>query len=104
MSRAFVTSGIETFSDIDTQNYVVFLVTATGCEHCSRFETEHISEAEQVIEDKYRGVTLNKWICDDDTKRDIALSSGVSDVPAIVVVDHKRGVTVTDAFKFVSKR
>lgn len=101
LSRAYVASGVKTFSDIITKSYAAFLITMTGCEHCSRFETEHISEAEGVIEDRYKGATLNKWSCDDETKRDIALKSGVSDVPAVVVVNNMGVVTVTNAFKFV---
>ena len=87
---------------------LALLVTAPGCADCAAFETERMDAAERRLAAEYRGVhALHLWPCDTDGSRACAQTSGVDDVPAIVVLpplhDRTASVRVLDAKTFASQ-
>lgn len=100
--RAMVTTGrVTSFDDLKANGTRVFVVTAPGCEHCAKFETESMDDAKRVSESKYGPNTrVMTWSCDTDAFRGVAMRSGIDDVPCVVVVDRNT-VQCFDAFSFV---
>lgn len=104
LHRARLATGtLRSFDDVRrADDATVLLVTAPGCEHCAAFETDYRATAEQVAATTFNAAIL-PWACTTAVARDVAMQSGVDDVPSIVVVPSKKSgdpIVVRDAFAF----
>ena len=62
---------------------VALRCSAPGCVTCATFETE---EREDYEGTHLRGVTIVPWGCDDEARSRLAVSLGVTRLPAYIVV------------------
>lgn len=101
--RATKATGMTSFSDLASErSSFVVLVTAPGCTHCASFETEYRDAASEVAMRKHSS-DIYHWKCETQMERDVALHSGVDDVPCIAIVHPTKsggGVELVDAFRF----
>ena len=76
---------------------LAFLCTMPGCTSCAAYETDHFDAAVCEVRRRFGATCLLPWPCATSATKQIALATGVDDVPCVVVVPPRGPVHVLDA-------
>lgn len=67
----------------------------TGCTACADFETDgRASFEERLASETSSHFNIRRWNCDSPEMRDLALTAGVTDIPAYILISSSGEVEV----------
>ena len=95
MERCYRAVPLNHVRDLACKRSVLALrCSKTGCISCADFEVDGRSAFEERLRSEYDRIEIRRWNCDVSELRDLAISAGVTDIPAYIIITSSGHVTV----------